>query len=161
MFHSAIAQNKIKKKLNMVFNKFSRCFTRQRGNKIRCWVTASIRLIPLGSRSDAGKRNLCISFCFQVDSELNTSATVFSLTNARSSSQSPESNKLCPLNWHWANMPPPASLRVCLITLAASFFCIPPPCLPNVCFCLRPVSEADAEGLGTTIFPTHPTHPFC
>jgi hypothetical protein len=27
-------------------------------------------------------------------------------------------------------------------------------------FCLRPVSEADAEGLGTTIFPTNPpTHP--
>jgi hypothetical protein len=27
-------------------------------------------------------------------------------------------------------------------------------------FCLRPVSEAGANGLGTTIFPTHPpTHP--
>jgi hypothetical protein len=92
-----------------------------------------LRLILLGSRSDAGKRNLCMSFCFQVDAELNTSATVFSLTKARSGPQSPESNKLCPLNWHWATMPPPASLRVHLITLAASFFCIATPCLPNVC----------------------------
>jgi hypothetical protein len=27
-------------------------------------------------------------------------------------------------------------------------------------FCLRPVSEADAEGLGTTISPPHPPTPF-
>jgi hypothetical protein len=64
-----------------------------------------------------------------VDAELNTSAKVFSLSNARSGPQSPESNKLCPLNWHWATMPPPALLRVRLFTLAASFFCIATPCL--------------------------------
>jgi hypothetical protein len=64
------------------------------------------------------KRNLSILFCFQLDAELNTSATVFSLTNARSGPQSPESNKLCPLNWHWATMPPPASLQRRLIVLA-------------------------------------------
>jgi hypothetical protein len=31
-----------------------------KGDKIRCWVTASIRLTLLGSRSDAGKRHLYV-----------------------------------------------------------------------------------------------------
>jgi hypothetical protein len=118
-------------------------FHSAKGEQYLCLILAGTRsdawkrdlcLILLGSRSDAGERNICMSVCFQVDAELNTSATVFSLTYARSGPQSPESNKLCLLNWHWATMPPPASLQVRLITLAASFFCIATPCLPNVCF---------------------------
>jgi hypothetical protein len=54
--------------------------------------------------------------------ELNTRARVLVLTNVMSGPENPESRSriLCPLDWHWQYISPPASYRVRLITLAAS-----------------------------------------
>jgi hypothetical protein len=79
---------------------------------------------------------MSISVCFQVDAELNTSATVFSLTNARSGPQSPESRsssarstgigQLCP-----TSVAASASYHVsCFLLLHRNTLY----CLPNVCF---------------------------